>query len=951
MSKKVLSLVLALVMVLGSFSFVSAAKYDDVTGTDYADAVDRLSLLGILEGYPDGTFKPEGQITRAEFAAVAIRAKGLAKTAAAAQGLPTGFEDVPGTFWASGVVGTAAKLGIVNGVGNGLFAPQAPVKYEEAITMLVRALGYEAAAQTRGGYPYGYLIVANEIGLLDDVKGTQGQPATRGIVAQLTDNALEIPMMVQVGFGSEAKWVVSGTKEHGGEEVTLLTQLGFEKFEGMLVDFDTKDDEITLENDDDKITLEVAEDFDFEKYFGLEVAVWYNDDDVVVAYKAKSEALFDAIEVTKTEKEIKLVDANKKYDVNKDALVYINGEEKDVEDLVKSNKYDYAKVVLKDGDVVFLDAYKWNDYIIVEKVDEYEIFGYGEELDLEDYTIVKDGASIEVEDLEEGDIVFYNSKAEYAEVFNKSVEGEIEEIFNNEFEVAGESFDYVNHYDRGYAKYVNEDDKIANFDKKAAEQMEEAESKVVVFMDRAGNAVFVSGDLGEVAKTTFGGLLYKDADVYEDVRGRAFIELKVVNEEGKAVTYDFRLDNLETFEVDGVEIEVDDNGIKNVNKDAETFSVEGKKSDGSAHTFNVDAKAVAAIGSVVEITVDEDGDVIGLGFFTTSNYSSLPASTPYAESGDRYIQGMRMNSDVPVFVYDGTLSTWDDEDVEVTTYGELEDDVQLRAGTLYHNGSKALYLVVTDSNITKTTEKYAVLTEVRVSNGDITRIKALVDNKVETYYVEKESTPDNFVAGNAVILTIIESNNRVKDIDAAPAHATFNVSNTFTVVTADRKVEGKTLVSDGYIYDISDPDDIEQMSFSELKNVKVGTPITLVKDGSSNTYIKFVLVGSQPTTTPPAGITFTYNDSGTEKVVTVANLVFDTATTNPDNTYLLRISGDALTVAVYTADETLTSGQTSLDFDVDELIPANGIYKVELLSAKDYRVVETKAQLFLPATK
>ena len=60
--------------------------------------------------------------------------------------------------------------------------------------MLVRALGYEASAQTKGGYPYGYLIVANEIGLLDEVKGTQGAPASRGIVAQMTDNALEIPI-------------------------------------------------------------------------------------------------------------------------------------------------------------------------------------------------------------------------------------------------------------------------------------------------------------------------------------------------------------------------------------------------------------------------------------------------------------------------------------------------------------------------------------------------------------------------------------------------------------------------------------------------------------------------------------------------------------------------------------------------------------------------------------
>ena len=100
MSKKVLSLVLALVMVLGTFGTAFAASFPDTVETVYDEAVDRLSLLEILEGYPDGTFKPENQITRAEFAAVAVRAKGLESAAAAAKGLATGFTDVTPAHWA-----------------------------------------------------------------------------------------------------------------------------------------------------------------------------------------------------------------------------------------------------------------------------------------------------------------------------------------------------------------------------------------------------------------------------------------------------------------------------------------------------------------------------------------------------------------------------------------------------------------------------------------------------------------------------------------------------------------------------------------------------------------------------------------------------------------------------------------------------------------------------------
>ena len=332
MSKKVLSLVLALVMVLGSFSFVSAAKYDDVTGTTYEEAVDRLSLLGILEGYPDGKFLPDGEITRAEFAAVAIRAKGLKATAEAAQGLPTGFTDVPGTFWASGIIGTAGKLGIVNGVGNGLFAPQAPVKYEEAITMLVRALGYEPSAQAKGGYPYGYLIVANEVGLLDAVKGTQGAPATRGSVAQMTDNALEIEMMIQVGYGTDTKWVVSGTEDT--DEKYLLDELGFDSVTGRVTDVKSnkKGITVTVEDEDEQkrlgkksVSIDVPEGFDTYEVEGLETKFWYRDGLVIA--KVQQEAKFDAVEVDKDE--LTLIAEDENYEVAKNAILRLDGKKVD----------------------------------------------------------------------------------------------------------------------------------------------------------------------------------------------------------------------------------------------------------------------------------------------------------------------------------------------------------------------------------------------------------------------------------------------------------------------------------------------------------------------------------------------------------------------------------------------------------------------------------------------
>ena len=76
--KKILSLVLVLVLALGSFSF---AAPQDVVGTDYESAVSKLMGLSVLTGYPDDTFKPAATITRAELAAVAVRLLGLESAA------------------------------------------------------------------------------------------------------------------------------------------------------------------------------------------------------------------------------------------------------------------------------------------------------------------------------------------------------------------------------------------------------------------------------------------------------------------------------------------------------------------------------------------------------------------------------------------------------------------------------------------------------------------------------------------------------------------------------------------------------------------------------------------------------------------------------------------------------------------------------------------------------
>ena len=191
--KKVLSIVLSIVMVLcmiPAMAFADTATYSDIAGTACEAAVEELSELGVVSGYPDGTYKPAAVVTRAEMAKLIVTALGLNPTAGT-----TAFTDMNAASWAIPYVGYAESLGIIEGYGNGLFGPNDTVTYDQAITMVVRALGYtEACNEMQGVWPAVFVQKANELAILKGVS-TGATGATRGDVAVLLNNALAVPMV------------------------------------------------------------------------------------------------------------------------------------------------------------------------------------------------------------------------------------------------------------------------------------------------------------------------------------------------------------------------------------------------------------------------------------------------------------------------------------------------------------------------------------------------------------------------------------------------------------------------------------------------------------------------------------------------------------------------------------------------------------------------------------
>ena len=109
-------------------------RYSDVTSADwYNTAVSTLSSMGIITGYPDGTFRPNAAITRAEFAAIAARFDlGGDKTAVK-------FSDIA-THWARDEISIAYNNGWINGYPDGTFGPQRDITRAETVTLVNRVL-------------------------------------------------------------------------------------------------------------------------------------------------------------------------------------------------------------------------------------------------------------------------------------------------------------------------------------------------------------------------------------------------------------------------------------------------------------------------------------------------------------------------------------------------------------------------------------------------------------------------------------------------------------------------------------------------------------------------------------------------------------------------------------------------------------------------------------------
>lgn len=308
--KKILSLVLAMMMVLSMASTVFATTFEDLKESDarLQEAADLLSGLKITTGYADGEFKPGKVVTRAEMATFLVRAKGL-------EGVAT---DIPSfsdsqNHWAKGAIALASDLGIIKGRGNGIFDPDATVTYQEAAVMMLRTLGYTDESINGGKSDAfnaaNYRAKAIALNLFKDVKNVvMSNGANRGDIALMLTRNLSNTLVFTNNNGK-----AEFEKDEAGNVQVLLSLVA------------TKNNNLAVSP-----TTKAAEGFDLAPYMYQTVVAYTvkdaEDNDLVLYIeKSKSDTVEGTISSTTLPTSTTVTIGTDTFNVTTTAGVYFNG--------------------------------------------------------------------------------------------------------------------------------------------------------------------------------------------------------------------------------------------------------------------------------------------------------------------------------------------------------------------------------------------------------------------------------------------------------------------------------------------------------------------------------------------------------------------------------------------------------------------------------------------------
>ncbi len=181
--KKFISVLLSATILLSLFV---PARASNLPSDDDIESI--LDVMEIMTYDAKGNFNESQYVTRAALAKILVSASQY-KGAATSTSRVSPFADVMFTHWGAPYISVASKNKFMTGYSDGTFRPNSYIKYEEALSAMLRLLGYTNADYT-GAYPAGQIAKAADIGLSDEVYISAGNPIIRSEMAKLVYNLL-----------------------------------------------------------------------------------------------------------------------------------------------------------------------------------------------------------------------------------------------------------------------------------------------------------------------------------------------------------------------------------------------------------------------------------------------------------------------------------------------------------------------------------------------------------------------------------------------------------------------------------------------------------------------------------------------------------------------------------------------------------------------------------------
>ena len=271
------------VMVMGA-----GAAFSDQDKIENTEAVNMCTALNIIGGYPDGSYKPEGNIKRSEITKmICVALNGGKEPNVSTNTTPT-FSDVRGTnaAWAEGYIESCVAQGIISGVGGGRFSPNGNVTGSQLAKMLLVSLGYNANTEGFVGNAWAtnVNVIASQKGLYEGLESMDTSAAlTRDNAAQMVWNAMnayevEYKTTIITDENGKLETIVTVQDKVVGttsDKITLLEDKYEAKtftgtFNGNADVCNLNDGEIQVYgsvNDSEKVTANFKYDFDL-KYIG-----------------------------------------------------------------------------------------------------------------------------------------------------------------------------------------------------------------------------------------------------------------------------------------------------------------------------------------------------------------------------------------------------------------------------------------------------------------------------------------------------------------------------------------------------------------------------------------------------------------------------------------------------------------------------------------------------------